>query len=98
MRSNWWLSVAGLVVAVVVAAAPTARAGKETPIRMTGTIVASDSPDLTCRGFRGTNNGRLSGAPLGRATWTDHHCGDALAAPGLITVRDVRFVLAGARG
>ena len=91
------IGMAGLLLAALAVATP-ARAGHDIPIRMSGSITASDSPDLGCSGFRGTNSGVLTGPPFGRATWTDHHCGDALAEPGVITVRDANFTLVSRAG
>ena len=82
----------------------TSQAATENSIRITATYVVSPVPDLACNGVRVTGSGpaviRVYGWQPGsfKGKYSESDCGDVLATPGAITLRDGTMQVATNRG
>jgi hypothetical protein len=78
-------------------AAP-AQGSTEVPLRLSGTVTESPTPDPACGGLHNAPSGTLTGQPLGETHWQSQHCVDATAEPGVLVVRDGHLTLTSSRG
>ena len=86
-----------LLTGIVLSMPLTSYAATDTPLRLSGVIAESPTPDPACRGLHIPETGTVSGPPFRQAKWTASECADFTAEPGGIVIRDGRFVLS-ARG
>lgn len=89
----WTLTIVALGSFVGLPAA----AADDVPLRLSGSINESPTPDPACGGMRNETEGLLKGT-LGQARWSSVECIDATAEPGSFVIRDGRFVLKSTRG
>lgn len=90
------LALTALVV--VVLGQMSSALAEEKPVRMTGTLDESLTPDPACGGFSNTITGTMKGTPFGPSKWSSEECVDFTAEPGAATIRDAHFVLRTRRG
>ena len=87
-----------LLTAIAISAPVTSSAATDKPLRLSGVVAESPTPDPACRGLRIPETGTLTGPPFGRAIWTAVECADFTAEPGGIVIRDGHFLLSARAG
>jgi hypothetical protein len=87
-----------VVLTVIAVVSPAAHAVNAVPVRMSGTISDSPTPDPACGGLHNVSTGTIAGTPFGPSGWSSTACLDATAEPGVLTIRDATFVITSRAG